>query len=91
MKMDVTRERVSSLLEQRETLPSFQNGFDLVSAAVVCTLLEGISVLKPSSDTTEPRYLKLVTVSSLMPLVLFVINLVFSAPVSYTHLRAHET
>ena len=44
-----------------------------------------------SSDTTEPRYLKIVTVSSfcqftlislLMLLVLFAINLVFSALIS---------
>ena len=49
------------------------------------------SSLEPSSDTTEPRYLSFMTVSSycpftlislLMPLVLFVINLVFSALIS---------
>ena len=73
-KMDVTRERVSNILEVREMLLSFQIGFDLVNAAVVCAILESISGL-------EPGYLKLVTVSSfcpltlisvLMPLVLFV-------------------
>ena len=82
------RERISRILELREIFLSFQPGFSLVNAAVVCSILESISGLKPSSDTTEPRYMKLVTVSSfcrfilislLMPLVLFVINMVFSA------------
>ena len=58
----------------------------LVNAAVVCAILESIAGLEPSSVITEPRYLKLVTVSSfcpftlitvLKPLVLFVISLVF--------------
>ena len=83
-KMDVTRERISCVLELREIL-SFQTGFSLVNAAAVCAILESISGLEPSS-ITEPRYLKHVTVSIfcpftlisvLMPLVLFVISLVF--------------
>ena len=87
-KMDVTRECISRILELREILLSFQTGFSLVSAAVVCAILESIFGLEPSSVITEPRYLKLVTVSSfcpftlifvLMPLALFVISLVFSA------------
>ena len=90
-KMDVTRERISRILELREMLLSFQTGFNLVNAAVACAILESISGLEPSSVITEPRYLKLVTVSSfcpftlipvLMPLVLFVIRLVFSALIS---------
>ena len=53
--------------------------------------MESISGLAPSSVITEPRYLKIVTVSSfcpfaviyeLMPLVLFYINLVFSVMIS---------
>ena len=77
--VDMTRERISRILELREILLSFQTVFNLVSAAVVCTLLESISGLEPSSVIPEPRYLKLVTVSSfclftvisvLMPLVL---------------------
>ena len=88
-KMDVTRERISRILELREILLSFQTG--LVNAAVVCAILESISGLEPSSVITEPRYLKLVTASSfwpftlmsmLIPLVLFVISLVFSALIS---------
>ena len=61
--MDVTRERISRILELREILLSFQIGFNLVSAAVVCAVLESISGLEPSSVTSEPWYLKLVTVS----------------------------
>ena len=87
-KMDVTRERISRTLELREILLSIQTGFSLVNAAVVRATLEGISGLEPSSVITEPRYLKLVTVLSfcpftlisvLMPLLLFVIRLVFTA------------
>ena len=90
-KMDVTREHISCISELREILLSFQTGFNLVNAAVVCAILESISGLEPSSVITKPRYLKLVTVSSfypfilisvLMPLVLFVISLVFSTLIS---------
>ena len=49
---------------ERNTL-SFQTGFSLVNAAVVCAVLEGISGLEPSSVITEPRYLKLVTLKLL--------------------------
>ena len=89
--MDVTRERISRILELREILLSIQTGFSLVNAAVACAVLESISGLEPSPVITEPRYLKLVIVSSfrpftlvsvLMPLVLFVISLVFSALIS---------
>ena len=84
--MDATRERISRILELRDMLLSFKTGFSLVNAAVACAILESISGLEISSVITEPRYLKLVTVSSfshltlifvLMPLVLFVISLVF--------------
>ena len=85
-KMDVTRERISRILELREILLSIQTGFSRVNAAVVCAILESISGLEPSSIITESRYVKLVTVSSfcpftlisvLMTLALFVISLVF--------------
>ena len=87
-KMNVTKERTSRILELKEIFLSFQIGFNLVNAAVVCAILESISGLEPSSVINEPRYLKLATVSSfcpftlisvLMPLVLFDISLVFSA------------
>ena len=89
--MDVTRERISRILELREILLSFQTGFNLVNAAVVYAVLMSISGLESSSVINEPRYFKFVTVSSfspftlisvLMPLVLFVISLVFSALIS---------
>ena len=86
-KMDVTKECIRRILELREILLSFQTAFNLVSAAVVCTILENISGLEPSSVITEPRYLKLVTVLSFCPFTMisvlmqlaFVISLVFSA------------
>ena len=38
------------------------------SSAVVCAVLESISGLEPSLVITEPRYMKLVTVSGFCPL-----------------------
>ena len=66
-KRDVTRERISRILEVREILLSIQTGFNLVNAALVCAMLESISGFEPSSVINEPRYLKLVTVSSFCP------------------------
>ena len=68
-KMDVTKKRISCILELREILLPFQTGFNRVNAAVVCAILENISELGPSSVTTEPRYLKLVTVSNFSPFI----------------------
>ena len=48
-KLDVTRERISRILELRELLLSIQTGFSLVNAAVACAILESISGLEPSS------------------------------------------
>ena len=62
-KMDVKKERISRILELREILLSFQTGFNLVIAAVVCAVLGSISGLEPSSVITEPRYLKLAQAS----------------------------
>ena len=53
-KMDVTGERISRILELREILLSFQIGFSLVNAAVVCAILESISSLEPSSVIMSP-------------------------------------
>ena len=69
-KMGVTREHIRHILKLRETLLSFETGFNLVNAAVVCDILESISGLEPSSVITEPRHLKLVIVSSLCPFTL---------------------
>ena len=63
-KMDVTRKRIRRIVELREILLSFQTAFNHVKAAVVCAVLKSISGLEPSSVITEPRYLKLVTVST---------------------------
>ena len=63
-------------------LVSFQTGFSRVSAAVVCAILEDISGMAPSSDTTEPRYLKLVTVSSFCP---FTFHLLVDATDVFCH------
>ena len=52
----MTREHSSRILELREILLSFQIGFNLVNAAVVCAIVESISGLEPSSVITEPRY-----------------------------------
>ena len=73
----MTWERISRIFELREILLSFKTGFNLVNAAVVCAILESISGLETSSDTSEPRYLKLVTVSSFCPFTL--ISLLVSA------------
>ena len=72
-KMDVTRERISCILELREILPSFQTCFNLVSAAVVCAILESLG-LEPSSVITEPKYLKLLTVSNFRPFILICVD-----------------
>ena len=90
-KMDMTRERISLIFELTVI---FLSDFNLVSAAVVPAILASISGLEPSSVIIDPKYLKLVTVSSfcpltliyvLMPCVLFIISLVFSALISMTY------
>ena len=58
----MTRERISRILELRETLLQFRTGFNLVSDAVVCAVLESISGLEPTSVIKESRNLKLLTV-----------------------------
>ena len=82
--MEMTRERISFTFDPRDMLLSLQMGFSFVRAAVACAILERTSGLEPSSETTAPRYLKLVTVpyfcpftfiSLWMPLALFVISL----------------
>ena len=44
--IDLTRERISRILELREMLLSFQTGFNLVNAAVVCAVLEAYDCFK---------------------------------------------
>ena len=69
-KVDVTREHISRILELREILLSFQTSFNLVNAAVASAILESVLGLESSSIITEPRYLKLMTVSSFCPFTL---------------------
>ena len=69
-KTDVPRECISLILEWRGMLMSFQMGFNLVNAAVVCAILESVSGFEPSPGTTEPRYLELLTVTSFCPFIL---------------------
>ena len=74
--MDVTKERNSRIFEPREILLSFQIGFILGNAAVVCASLESISSFETSSVITESRYLKLVTVLSFCPFTLISVLIV---------------
>ena len=60
----------ASVVSWNWELLSFQTGFSLVSTDVVCAVLENISGLEPSSVISEPRYFKLVTVSSFCPFAL---------------------
>ena len=91
----MTREHISFTFDPRDMLLSLKMGFSFVRAAVACAILERTSGLEPSSETTAPRYLKLVTVPNFcpftfislwMPLALFVISLVFSALISILYL-----
>ena len=51
-KMNVTKERISLILELREILMSFQIGFNLDNAAGVSAILEGTSGFALSSVIT---------------------------------------
>ena len=93
--MEMTRECISFTFDPRDILLSLHMGFSLVRAAVAYAILERISGLEPSPETTAPRYLKLVTVPSFCPftfvslwmlLGLLIIRLVFSALISILYL-----
>ena len=58
--MEMTRERISFTFDPRDMLLSLQMDFSFVRAAVACAILERTSGLELSSETTAPRYLKLV-------------------------------
>ena len=66
----MTKEHISHILELTEILLPLQTGFILVNAAIVCAILVSISGVGSSSVITEPRYFKLVTVSSFCPFTL---------------------
>lgn len=91
----MTKDRISLIFELIEMFLLFHIGFNFVSAAVVCAILERISGLDPSSVIIPPKYLKLVTGSSCLLLIimslakpsgLLVITLAFSAliPMPYS-------
>ena len=91
-KMNVTRERISRILELREILLSINNGLSLVNAAVACAILQSNSGLEPSSVITEPRYLKLVTVSSFCPYIyiyMYVCMYVYIALIYFLGILVH--
>ena len=84
--MKMTREGTSFIFNARDMLLSVQIDFSFVRAAVAYQTFERTSGFELLSETTAPRYLKLVMVPSFfaftlislwMPLVLFVISLVF--------------
>ena len=64
---EMTRERISFTFDPKDMLLSLKVGFSFVRAAMACTILERTSGLEPSSETTAPRYLKLVTVPNFCP------------------------
>ena len=70
----MTRECISRISGLREILLSFQTGFNLVNVADVCAILESISGLEASSVITEPRHVKLVTVSNFCPFTLICVD-----------------
>ena len=83
-KIEMTKDHISLILELSAMFLSFHMALSFVNAPIVWAILDIISCFDPSSVTTEPKYLKLWTVSSfwLIPLVLLVISLVFSALIS---------
>ena len=89
--MEMARKPISFTFDPIDMLLSLQIDFSFVRAEMVCAVLERISGFEPVSETTAPRYLKLVTVPSFCPytlislwmlLALFVIRLVFTAQIS---------
>ena len=72
-KMDVTRGLISRILELTEILLSFQTGFNLVNASVV------VLSWNPRQCLTVSSFCPFTLIDVLMPPVLFVISLVFSA------------
>ena len=73
--MEMTKERISFTFDPKDMLLSLQMGFSFLRAAVACAILERTSGLEPSSETTAPRYLKLVTVPNFCPFTFIFIYL----------------
>ena len=86
--VDMTRERISLIFELSAIFLSFQMFLSFASAAAVWAILARISGSDPSSAMISRRYLNLLIKSNfspltlmsvLMPVVLLVISLIFSA------------
>ena len=52
----MTRERISRILELREILLSFETGFSLVNAAVVCAILLYLAEKDPRISQPRPNF-----------------------------------
>ena len=66
--------RISLIFKLSVMFLPFQIGLRFVMAAVVFAILERIAGLDPSSESTDPRYLKLLTVSSFLPQTLISVS-----------------
>ena len=64
-------DEILNLIESvSEDFPSYS--FSFVRAAVACSILKRTSGFRPSSETTSPRYMKLVTVPNfILPICLY--------------------
>ena len=69
-KIEMTKDRISLILELSAMFLSFHMVLSFVNAPIVWAILDTISCFDPSSVTTEPKYLKLWTVSSFWPPIL---------------------
>ena len=76
--MEMTRKCINSPLIQeiKRHVVTSPNRLRLYKAAVACAILERTSGFEPSSETTAPRYLKLIIVTHCIPCVGFVETLI---------------
>ena len=86
-KLDVTKERISRILELREILLSIQTGFSLVNAAVVCAILEGISGLEHPCEwcaihSGQVFHQLVCPLSVVLPQIFF--NLIHCSPIQFS-------
>ena len=65
-KIEMTKDRISLILELSAIFLSFHMVSSFVNAPIVWAIMDSIYWFDPSSVTTEPKYLKLWTVSSFL-------------------------
>ena len=65
--MEMTRDYTSFIFDPKDTFVISPNGLQLCKSCSGCAIFERISGLEPSSETTAPRDLKIVTVTSFCP------------------------